>query len=252
VSPNDLEMVPKPCVIQQYHNHYGVFYKVYVIDEDVMVYRRPSLPDLPPLNSDNKNIRSLSFDSRYCYPKLENFVRDDEHTVTDSCSKNDEDSKRWNSGAAPVLHQKKKVKSTLHEATPTIQEQDSGPVPLLTAEVTKEEEIYGNSVLNRLLSPLIVSVIELFTRTANELRKTFGLTLFGFDVIFPADDVVAEDDDSVSHEKKTTAEAASVSHSRNLMVIDVNYFPSYKEVKDFPDRLRNYLRKLSFEAVDVN
>ena len=28
-----------------------------------------------------------------------------------------------------------------------------------------------------------------------------------------------------------------------LMVIDVNYFPSYKEVEDFPVRLRQFLRR---------
>lgn len=27
-----------------------------------------------------------------------------------------------------------------------------------------------------------------------------------------------------------------------LVVIDINYFPSYKEVPDFPNRLRNFLR----------
>jgi hypothetical protein len=245
-------MVPKPCIIQQYHNHNGVFYKVYVIDEDIMVYRRPSLPDLPALNGVNKNIRSVSFDSRYCYPKLENFIREDEDTAADICSGNDENPKQWKNKTAPVVHQKKKVKSTLNGGGSGVQELGVGPVPLLSSEVTEEEVIYGTAFPFFILLFLNPSVAELFVRTASELRKTFGLTLFGFDVIFPADAVaVTEEDDAGSHEKKSTIETVDFSQSRKLMVIDVNYFPSYKEVKDFPDRLRSYLRKLSFETVDA-
>lgn len=36
----------KPCIVQQYYNHDGNFYKAYVIDQDVMVYKRSSLPNL--------------------------------------------------------------------------------------------------------------------------------------------------------------------------------------------------------------
>ena len=32
-------------------------------------------------------------------------------------------------------------------------------------------------------------------------------------------------------------------HDCHLVVIDVNFFPSYKEVPDFPQRLRHFLRK---------
>jgi hypothetical protein len=49
------------------------------------------------------------------------------------------------------------------------------------------------------------------------LRKAFGLELFGFDIL-----VTAEEEE-------------------RLLVVDVNYFPSYKEVPNFPSLLAQYL-----------
>ena len=97
-----------PCIIQQYRDHSSTFYKVYVIDKDVLVYRRPSLPDLerlrnigvqtlpspvPSSEGDNvvagnetdrhtdsttvratEGVKSIVFDSRYAYPTIEDFL----------------------------------------------------------------------------------------------------------------------------------------------------------------------------------
>jgi len=50
----------------------------------------------------------------------------------------------------------------------------------------------------------------------DSLKKAFGLELFGFDIL--------------------------ISSEHNAwLVVDVNYFPSYKEVPDFPRQLANYL-----------
>ena len=61
------------------------------------------------------------------------------------------------------------------------------------------------------------------------LKQAFGLELFGFDVLITSD-------------------------QRTMLVVDVNYFPSYKEVPDFPSLLAKYLadraiksRKLALE-----
>lgn len=50
VSPLDLDLLLPvwPCVVQQYYDHGAVLYKAYVIDGSVMVFQRPSLPDLQP------------------------------------------------------------------------------------------------------------------------------------------------------------------------------------------------------------
>lgn len=127
-------------------------------------------------------------------------------------------------------------------------------------------------------------MIELFVQTAKELKRTFGLSLFGFDVILPVpsasfsplseerreitglqDPFIEEDQAAVSlpfqKEEEVDvemleihrAQALSLSQKkekeqRQLMVIDVNYFPSYKEVKDFPSRLKKYLRTKAFQS----
>ena len=59
---------------------------------------------------------------------------------------------------------------------------------------------------------------------AQSLSDCFGLSLFGFDIIAPTVvDGRVED--------------------RPLLIVDVNFFPSYKEVPDFPFLLRAHLRK---------
>ena len=64
---------------------------------------------------------------------------------------------------------------------------------------------------------------ERFVAIAAALREGFGLSLFGFDVIVPND--------------------GKDGSNNEYVVIDVNFFPSYKEVDDFPSRLRSFFRK---------
>jgi inositol-1,3,4-trisphosphate 5/6-kinase/inositol-tetrakisphosphate 1-kinase len=59
---------------------------------------------------------------------------------------------------------------------------------------------------------------------AQSISDEFGLTLFGFDIIVASN--------------KESREVGS-----QMLVIDVNFFPSYKEVPDFPTKLRAYLRR---------
>jgi hypothetical protein len=78
-----LALVESPCIIQEYWDHSASFYKVYVIDNDVMVYRRPSLPDIQQL-SQTHALRSLIFDSRYAYPTLDDFIIPDDSMLSQS------------------------------------------------------------------------------------------------------------------------------------------------------------------------
>lgn len=106
----------------------------------------------------------------------------------------------------------------------------------------------------------------MFHRTAAAIREEFGLSLFGFDVIIPT----AEQSEHNSIYSCSHGSHSSVSGScscslrrerscgqdsesyesgvegellRKPMVIDVNYFPSYKEVSDFPIKLKKFLCK---------
>ena len=83
LSPAGLAAVQPPCVLQQFHDHAGRFFKVYVIGDEVMVFERPSLPDLcrlvhdaipHPLSRPCALRSSLSFDSRYAYPETGDFL----------------------------------------------------------------------------------------------------------------------------------------------------------------------------------
>ena len=73
----------------------------------------------------------------------------------------------------------------------------------------------------------MVAVPERFRATAAAIRNEFGLTLFGFDAILP-----------VQH--SNSADLCGTG-GVEVVVIDVNYFPSYKEVCDFPHRLKRFL-----------
>ena len=90
LSENGLQLVRFPCLVQQYHDHGAVFFKVYVLGDEVMVFRRRSLPDLNPFLS-NENIAlgfGLPFDSRYSYPTLEDFYVPNPATINHNHNNN--------------------------------------------------------------------------------------------------------------------------------------------------------------------
>lgn len=66
-------------MVQQYHDHDDILYKVYVIDTDVMVFRRQSLPNLfvGAEASARAGLRSVAFDSRKQYPTYADFSEAD-------------------------------------------------------------------------------------------------------------------------------------------------------------------------------
>lgn len=75
ISKADLHLIDVPCVVQQYHDHDEALYKVYVIDQDVMVFKRQSLPNLLQRGAfgGSSTVRSLAFDSRKNYPTYADF-----------------------------------------------------------------------------------------------------------------------------------------------------------------------------------
>jgi hypothetical protein len=79
-----------------------------------------------------------------------------------------------------------------------------------------------------------------FVEIAKIISEGFGLSLYGFDVIVP----------SGSFPQSFQKNAAFSDHSApaiddglflDLVVVDINFFPSYKEVHDFPEKLCQYL-----------
>lgn len=82
----DLHLINVPCVVQQYHDHDEALYKVYVIDQDVMVFRRHSLPNLHLQGAySGSAMRSLAFDSRKNYPTYADFTVASSDEVDGAC-----------------------------------------------------------------------------------------------------------------------------------------------------------------------
>jgi Inositol 1,3,4-trisphosphate 5/6-kinase ATP-grasp domain len=92
VSPEGFNSMTPPFIVQEYRDHNESFFKVYVINDEVMAFRRPSLPNLDDLavlagNERNmsrerklcclkpqyRGLKNVAFDSRYAYPTAEDF-----------------------------------------------------------------------------------------------------------------------------------------------------------------------------------
>ena len=78
------------------------------------------------------------------------------------------------------------------------------------------------------------------------LKDAFGLSLFGFDVIVSTQGTPTPARLTGScHEQTSTkvGEDGARNDIKPFLVVDVNFFPSYKEVSDFPRILRAFLRR---------
>ena len=64
VSASGLDLVRPPCIVQEYRDHGEIFFKVYVMGDEVMVFRRPSLPNLDALAWNQQNINREANESR--------------------------------------------------------------------------------------------------------------------------------------------------------------------------------------------
>jgi inositol-1,3,4-trisphosphate 5/6-kinase / inositol-tetrakisphosphate 1-kinase len=62
------------------------------------------------------------------------------------------------------------------------------------------------------------------------LKRAFGLELFGFDILITS-----------APPHTTSGQVCGALPQRRMLVVDVNYFPSYKEVDNFPALLAKYL-----------
>jgi len=108
VNEEGLRLLRFPCLVQQYFDHGGEFWKVYVIGDDVMAFKRRSLPDL---NAAGKNkdgcfisghgLKSVLFDSRFTYPTLEDFT----NTSPTSSSHTEEEDSSYQSAKSRALPQ---------------------------------------------------------------------------------------------------------------------------------------------------
>ena len=190
-----LARVPPHCILQEYANHDGVLFKVYVMGDLVRVFSRTSLPNLPSeeafQRSGTRCDGYVEFDSQRPYPKLSDFGIT---TSVDKIEENDGD-------IAAAVKRRKLGKDIERDWVSCKPKQDD--------LVTTDE-----------IQPI-----------ATALRNAFGLELFGFDILVTAgrDSLIGSD-------------------TKEILVVDVNYFPSYKEVSNFPSLLAQYLAEKAIEG----
>jgi len=95
-------------------------------------------------------------------------------------------------------------------------------------ELKDEKEISNASPMNKQDNDFTYQVSsEEIRPVADCLRKAFGLELFGFDILVSMNSEHGE---------------------REMLVVDVNYFPSYKEVTNFSEILAQHLAQCAFEG----
>ncbi len=83
--------------------------------------------------------------------------------------------------------------------------------------------------------PLTVSEIR---PVADAIRKAFGLELFGFDILVT----------KKQHFDGNSQQGTENVCEKEMLVVDVNYFPSYKEVTNFSQLLAQYLAQCGIEG----
>jgi len=208
-----------PCLLQEYLNHNGRLYKVYVLGNLVWVFPRPSLPNLP----------------------LGEFIHDDD----DDDDENGGNLNRGGTGSgndsSSRACEKGDGSSSPQSSGPHYVEFDSQrPYPTLSDFGVKHNnnmnyEIKGNfsSASSRNLEKEEKDInkklltCEEIRPVADCIRHAFGLELFGFDILVTTKDRSAE---------------------KEMLVVDVNYFPSYKEVSNFSQILAQYLAQCGIEG----
>ncbi|KAL7579811.1 hypothetical protein ACA910_021943 [Epithemia clementina (nom. ined.)] len=202
--PSGLEDIADrvPCLLQEYANHNALLYKVYVLGDFVSVYKRRSLPNLPPSTTTPRKDAPvvIEFDSQRPYPRLKDF----------GFNHADE-----NSGHGPVCKQTPFGRKLSHAVL-----QSRGTDALASSPST------GNNGTKKALEVTPEEVQPI----VEALKKAFGLEIFGFDVLIKAPNVDKNSNDTNGEDGKPT-----------MLVVDVNYFPSYKEVPDFPALLAKFL-----------
>jgi len=233
-----LQRLKTPCLLQEYANHGEKLFKVYVLGNSVWVYSRDSMPNLPlgekemipptddyrdtPISSPQENISSAETNNR-----LPNSLK------RRRCESYVEFERQAGSRCYVEFNSQRpypKISDfgNLHDAPRNKQHRVSPTNPLTASSLSQnphqqhEHDSTPMGSKNNLARFVTREEIEPVT---NALRSAFGLDLFGFDVL--------------------------VKEGRNgkeILVVDVNYFPGYKEVPNFPSLLAQYLTTKAVES----
>lgn len=234
-----LQRLKTPCLLQEFANHGEQLFKVYVLGDSVWVSSRESLPNLPIGEKHISNDADLVTPLGEARPwSLQNRSRKESYVEFERPAGSrcyvEFDSQRPYPKLAdfgikttddePSFRRRKKQRPD-----------ESSPESSRNTEERQQKSTYniadgntdGDSNLARFVT---TDEIEPVT---NALRDAFGLELFGFDVI-------------VKHDPSSLFDGGS--DGKEILVVDVNYFPGYKEVPNFPSLLAQYLTQKAVES----
>lgn len=205
--------IEPPCLLQDYSNHDGVLYKVYVLGDMVQVFPRVSLPNLPEQECTDEKYAFVEFDSQRTYPTLRDFG-------VNSCNSREEPTLSQNKDIDNDLREKRQKRCVSENYLPS----NEGPFYCKLSHIqTQNQKVQKTSKL--------VTADEI-RPVASVIRKAFGLELFGFDILVVNNNTGSD----------------LKSDQKEMLVVDVNYFPSYKEITAFPSLLAQYLTERAIEG----
>eukprot|EP01041_Mallomonas_annulata_P008895 gene8895-18412_t len=275
LSASGLSQLHTPCVMQQYRDHGGVFYKVYVIGKEDFYLNNTNN------NNNNKEKRKMNGDKDdedHHHEgggggglKEEEEVDDDDVNGGDvnevDCLGDRLGSKeghdvllyvesqghgqgrgREQGSRLPKPHSITTSPSTNTNTNVSGSGSHVGNGDNCNQSSPETNGNIGNGNVNgyesmMMMPPDCPIPRERFQATAEAIQRAVGLSLFGFDVIVPTSSVIVDGDSSVVVENyDSSADIHSIQQQPELVVIDVNFFPSYKEVSDFPSRFKSFLR----------
>lgn len=207
-----LGAVTVPIVVQEYRNHDARLFKVFVVGDEVRIHERPSLPNLGPGLKG-----SLAFDSQKPYPTVEDFGGASRSASIDS-SRNSENGTETHSAANRANDAGSNGCACIDGSVCMCGVCMQCSCNKNNGHACNGEHEHNKDECNT--SECIEVEQGLVRLTAQRLREAFGLSLFGFDLI------VARD-------------------SREVIIIDVNYFPSFRDLTDFPQVLRSHIKTIA-------
>ena len=272
-----LRRLKTPCLLQEYANHGGKLFKVYVLGDSVWVFARQSLPNLPIGEREviseeddrgHKRIQNdksgredaqlpfhrsrrtesyveferpagsrcyVEFNSQRPYPKLSDFG------ITEAIENIPKESNPYED----IATSEKEFSKPLHYSLSDTNEgcaQDSSP----SSKKQRLDRHTLESCCDSGYSPMAISekspdlasfvTVDEIEPVTTALRAAFGLELFGFDVL-------------VKHDKHKHNMGVELGNDdKEILVVDVNYFPGYKEVSNFPSLLAQYLTQKAVES----
>ena len=183
-----------PSLLQQYSNHDGILFKVYVLGDKVWVFQRPSMPNLPQGEiGEGQGHGFVEFDSQKAYPTMDAFGID-------------------------VVGGSEELKCKSNAVADADADADHG-----------------------------VTVAEI-RPVADAIRKAFGLELFGFDILVTRKNSRNGNTSNSCNSGNKNENRNNNDDKKEMLVVDVNYFPSYKEVTNFSQLLAQYLAQCGIEG----